>query len=132
MAGNPNTTITLKSGKTVSLRPKKISDSLDAAEALGDQASQHPMTYSLQVAQELARRSVVAINGKAVSPKDLLDLDAHFSVEEFGEVLEAVAGKPKSALPERNSKTLLATSSLDRSVHQLKARRHSRHGAMGA
>ena len=93
MAGNPNTTITLKSGKTVSLRPKKISDSLDAAEALGDQASQHPMTYSLQVAQELARRSVVAINGKAVSPKDLLDLDAHFSVEEFGEVLEAVAGK---------------------------------------
>ncbi len=86
-------TIKLSTGKTVTLRPKKISDSLEAAEALGENASQHPMTYSLQVGQELARRSIVAVDGKEVKGKDLLDLDAHFNVEEFGEVLEAVAGK---------------------------------------
>ena len=86
-------TITLKSGKNVTLRAKKISDSLEAAEALGEHASQHPMTYALQVGQELARRSIVAINDKPISGKDLLDLDAHFDTEEFGEVLEAVGGR---------------------------------------
>jgi phage FluMu protein gp41 len=86
-------TVKLSTGKTVTLRAKKISDSLEAAEALGENASQHPMTYSLQVGQELARRSIVAINDKPISGKDLLDLDSHFSVEEFGEVLEAVGGK---------------------------------------
>lgn len=87
-----NLTIKLKSGKEVTLRPKKIRDSIEAAEALGEGASQHPMTYALQVAHELARRSVVAVNGKAISPKDMLDLDSHFTSEEFGEVLEAVGG----------------------------------------
>lgn len=88
-----NTTIKLKSGKEVTLRPKKIRDSIEAAEALGDSASQHPMTYSLQVAEELVRRSVCAIDGKAVSGKDLLDLDAHFTVEEYGQLLDVVGGK---------------------------------------
>jgi len=88
-------TYNLKSGKTVSLRPKKIGDSLEAMEALGEGAPQHPITFSLYAAMEMARRRIIQIDGKPVSGKDLMDLDAVFTPEEFDEVLEIIGGRGK-------------------------------------
>jgi len=91
-------TYKLKSGKTVSLRPRKIGDSLEAMEALGENAPQHPITFSLYAAMEMARRRIQQIDGKAVSGKDLLDLDAVFTPEEFEEILGIVGGGKGSAV----------------------------------
>lgn len=85
-------TYTLKSGKSVSLRPKRIGDSLEAMEALGEDAPKHPITFSLHAAIEIARRRIVQIDGKSVTGKDLLDLDAVFTPEEFDEVLVIIGG----------------------------------------
>lgn len=100
MSANAGTqTYKLKTGKTVGLRARRINDSLEAAQSLGEGASQHPITYSLQVGMEMARRLIVEVDGKKIEPKQLLDLDALFTSDEYSEVIGIVGGGKDAPRP---------------------------------
>lgn len=78
--------VVLSSGKEVLLREPKIKHRELAAQAAGAKSGENQFAFVVAMAAEMLRLCIHSIDGKAVSAKDLMDMDAHFSAKEYGQL----------------------------------------------
>ena len=85
--------------KTVLIRKMKISDRVKATEAVAAlNKSDNQWVYLAMMSLELVKMLLHSVNGKVLSPEEKEDLDAIFSMDEYGQleqfVKDNMLGKP--------------------------------------
>lgn len=95
--------LTLESGKTVTVRQKKIKDELNLVKELGKNG-ESGAAFSMTLAIELIKLLIQKIDGKPVNRAQLEDLDSVFTEREFKQLVMhyqqeggEVLGPPKVA-----------------------------------
>jgi hypothetical protein len=95
--------------KVVIIREPQISDQEMAAQAVGNKAGDSQFSFVLMLNKELLRQVVVSIDGKEVDAKALLNLDSHFTLQEYNRMLQVVGkitGNESPLVPAIESVTL--------------------------
>lgn len=90
MASQAAYKLTLKSGKTVTVREFKIKHTEQAAELAGARAGTNPALLQVLVQKEIVKLLIVEVNGKALTGAEKEDLDSVFTTREYGEVVKGI------------------------------------------
>lgn len=85
------TKVTLSTGKSVLLREPKIKDTDLAAQSAAPRSGGDVNVLQYLAQKEMLKALIVAINDKAVSPKEVEDLDSIFSVKEYSQLLKVAS-----------------------------------------
>lgn len=75
--------VTLSSGKVVLFREMKIKYQNLALKAVGNKAGENQALLGALMQQELLKILIVQVNGNAIDPKSMEDLDSVFNYQEF-------------------------------------------------
>lgn len=81
-----NVTLSLESGRTVTLRQGLIKDQMNAAALIDPTHQKNNMAGALAVIYQLVRLRIVKIDGKPVKQSELSDLDSLFTPKEFKQI----------------------------------------------
>lgn len=82
--------VTLSSKKEVLMREMKIKFQNLAIKAVGNRAGENQAMLGNLMQQELLKQLVVQIDGKAITAKELENLDEVFTYSEYGQLLQVL------------------------------------------
>ena len=82
--------VTLNSGKVVLLRDFKIKHQRLAAQAAAGKGGDNSNVLGILMAEEILKMLLFQIDGVAVEPAKLEDLDSIFTYPEYGQLLQVI------------------------------------------